>query len=67
MKKKEIIVDVDVLGNVSIEANNFTDNSCVKATSKLIDGLGGEVTSFEKKDLDNNVRKCNKETVSLRG
>lgn len=51
MKKKEIVVDVDELGNVEIEASNFQGNDCIKATQKLVDALGGEVTEFVKKDV----------------
>ena len=45
---KELIIDIDEDGNVSIDAVGFSGDACEKATEKLIEALG-KIKEMKKK------------------
>jgi hypothetical protein len=48
MKNKEIIVEIDVTGEINIETMNFEGPSCVDEIQRLLKGLA-ELSKEEKK------------------
>ena len=62
---KTIIVDISPAGNVTIDAQGFTGEECVKATEQIEIALGGEM----KRDTNLNsmlLLSCQYKATSLR-
>jgi hypothetical protein len=61
MRDKEIVVDIDEDGNLSIEGQNFSGPECEKYIKEISESLG-EVTHLEhKREYRQTINDCQRE------
>ena len=68
MKKQILTIDIDKLGNITIDVEGFEGKKCLDITKSIEEKLGDDINRTMKKEIKNNgfISRKSKENIYTR-